>query len=665
MNSVSESTETRPLLDALVWIRLLLERHAARVGGKPFDERVLQAAHDRMQDSQAQDSPIEQLAERFRLSSFERNLLLLCAGMELEASLSQVCPQLLADRCPTFSLALAVLPDAHWSALSPASPLRYWRLIEPGEGTLLTLRPLRIDERILHFLVGIDELDQRLAATLQPLESDLELTQMQLRQAQRLVNAWIDPEATTTALLQVCGASAVERRAVAAEVSAIAELEPWLLQASALPTSAAELETYLRLWEREAALSEFALVVECPERLPEQAAGAGDEPMLQAFLERIEVPALISTQTRRPPVERTSITADLDSRHADRVSEQRQMWHAVLGSDAAPLAGVIERLIFQFSMSSSAIRSAYAEAVSALDPHTTQVTSVTAAEALWQACRAQARPRLDATVQRIDSRATWDDLIGTESQTELLRFIALQVRERSTVYGAWQFSIQGERGLGIAALFTGPSGTGKTLAAEVLAGELKLDLYRIDLSSVVSKYIGETEKNLRSAFDAAEAAGAILLFDEADAIFGKRSEVKDSRDRHANIEVSYLLQRMEAYRGLSILTTNLKDNLDQAFLRRIRFVIDFPFPDAALRARLWERAFPPQTPVTGLDFSRLARLSVAGGDIRNIALNAGFLAAGEASPVSMRHLRAAVRIEFSKLQRPVNEAEIAGWTTNS
>jgi SpoVK/Ycf46/Vps4 family AAA+-type ATPase len=199
------------------------------------------------------------------------------------------------------------------------------------------------------------------------------------------------------------------------------------------------------------------------------------------------------------------------------------------------------------------------------------------------------------------------------------------------------------------------------MAAEVLANELRLDLYRIDLAGVVSKYIGETEKNLRRVFDAAEDGGAVLLFDEADALFGKRSEVKDSHDRYANIEVSYLLQRMEAYRGLAILTTNQKGALDPAFLRRLRFVVQFPFPDAAQRAEIWRRVFPASTPTEGLDLAKLAKLNVAGGNIRNIALNAAFFAAGAGEPVRMSYVREAARIEYAKLERPLTDAEIGGW----
>jgi SpoVK/Ycf46/Vps4 family AAA+-type ATPase len=196
------------------------------------------------------------------------------------------------------------------------------------------------------------------------------------------------------------------------------------------------------------------------------------------------------------------------------------------------------------------------------------------------------------------------------------------------------------------------------MAAEVIANELRLHLYRIDLSSVVSKYIGETEKNLRRLFDAAEDGGAILFFDEADALFGKRSEVKDSHDRYANIEINYLLQRMEAYRGLAILATNLKSALDQAFLRRLRFIVQFPFPGLAERRKIWSGAFPAGAPAEELDFDWLARLNLTGGSIHNVAINAAFSAAGSGQPVRMPVVLDAARAEFRKLERPYNEADL-------
>ena len=252
-------------------------------------------------------------------------------------------------------------------------------------------------------------------------------------------------------------------------------------------------------------------------------------------------------------------------------------------------------------------------------------------------------------------------MVLPDLQRQTLHQIAAHIRHRLVVLDDWDFAGRGGRGTGTAVLFAGPSGTGKTLAAEVIAGALRLDLYRVDLSRTVSKYIGETEKHLSQIFDTAEAGGGVLLFDEADALFGKRSEVKDSHDRHANVEVGYLLQRIEAFRGLAILTTNLKDALDPAFLRRLRFVVQFPFPDAAAREEIWRRAFPARTPTEGLDPAALARLSVPGGVIHNIALAAAFLAADAGRPVRTEHVLAATRAEYLKLERPLTGTEIAGW----
>jgi SpoVK/Ycf46/Vps4 family AAA+-type ATPase len=250
-------------------------------------------------------------------------------------------------------------------------------------------------------------------------------------------------------------------------------------------------------------------------------------------------------------------------------------------------------------------------------------------------------------------------------EMDLLKQIGAQVRQRNMVYVEWGFARKMNRGFSISALFAGDSGTGKTMAAEVIANELRLNLYRIDLSAVVNKYIGETEKNLRRLFDAAEDGGAILLFDEADALFGKRSEVKDSHDRYANVEINYLLQRIESYRGLAILATNMKSALDTAFLRRLRFIVTFPFPGVADRRRLWEKVFLQDDlthglaapPLDRLDYDRLARLNLAGGHIHNVALNAAFMAAHAGTKVNMPLILEAARAEFLKLDRPLNEAD--------
>jgi SpoVK/Ycf46/Vps4 family AAA+-type ATPase len=267
------------------------------------------------------------------------------------------------------------------------------------------------------------------------------------------------------------------------------------------------------------------------------------------------------------------------------------------------------------------------------------------------------RPQLDTLAQRLDPKATWSDIVLPDDQTNLLRQIAGQIGQRSLVYEAWGFRRRMNRGLGIAVLFAGESGTGKTMAAEVIANHLRLNLYRIDLSGVVSKYIGETEKNLRRLFDAAEDGGAILFFDEADALFGKRSQVRDSHDRYANIEINYLLQRVEAYQGLAILATNRKGDLDEAFVRRLRFIVTFPLPGLQERIRIWQKIFPPEVPTTTLDFNRLARFNLTGGSIHNIALNAAFLAAQAGTPVTMPLILSAIRTEFLKADRLLEEAD--------
>jgi len=290
-----------------------------------------------------------------------------------------------------------------------------------------------------------------------------------------------------------------------------------------------------------------------------------------------------------------------------------------------------------------------------------ELSEAAAGDLLMEFCRADSRSALRSLAQAIEAKAGWNDIVLPESSLEVLRAIAAQVRQQGRVLDSWGFAQQTTRGLGISALFHGLSGTGKTLAAEVLARDLKLDLFRIDLSQMVSKYIGETEKNLRTLFDAAENTGAILLFDEADALFGKRSEVRDSHDRYANIEVSYLLQRVESYRGLAILTTNMRAALDAAFLRRISFFVNFPFPDQQQRRAIWQRMFPPQTPCEGLDFDKLSRLNLPGGNIRNIALNAAYIAADRQEPVRMEHLLIASRRECAKIERPLTAAETGAW----
>jgi ATP-dependent 26S proteasome regulatory subunit len=270
---------------------------------------------------------------------------------------------------------------------------------------------------------------------------------------------------------------------------------------------------------------------------------------------------------------------------------------------------------------------------------------------LYAACRNKSHHKLTELAVKIEPHYTWDDLVLPGEKVEQLQELCGQVVHRQRVYGDWGFARKLAHGRGISALFAGPSGTGKTMAAEVIAHELQLDLYKIDLSGVVNKYIGETEKNLAKIFHEAEASNAILFFDEADALFGKRTKISDAHDRYANIETSYLLQRMEAYEGVVILATNLRENMDEAFTRRIKFIVDFPFPDVASRKLIWQTHFPRETPVSAnLDYDWLAQqLQITGGNIKNIVLSAAFCAAAHGGTIDMTHVLHGTRREFEKM----------------
>jgi len=272
---------------------------------------------------------------------------------------------------------------------------------------------------------------------------------------------------------------------------------------------------------------------------------------------------------------------------------------------------------------------------------------------LAESARSQAGTALGRFAQRIPCGHEWSDLVLPADELAQLHDLAGWVDHRETVLDTWGFARHAQAGGGVAALFSGPPGTGKTLAAGLIARKLGYDLYRVDLARVVSKYIGETEKNLDAVFTAAQDAGVVLLFDEADALFGKRSAVQDAHDRYANIEVAYLLQKMEEFDGIAILATNLRDNLDPAFLRRLAFVISFPFPDVPSRRLIWQRLWPDAAPLAdGVDLDVLAaELALPGGHLRNIALAAAHMAAGRADTIGMTDVLAAARREYAKLGR--------------
>ncbi|MBD2363026.1 ATP-binding protein [Anabaena minutissima FACHB-250] len=603
---------------------------------------------------------LEQLCQIFNLSPLERQIVILCAGMEFDRNWGRLCakaqgqPQL---EYPTFSLALSITSSPYWGALTQDAPLRRWRLIEMGSAPALTISPLRLDEQITHYLAGLRPLDERLAQLgASPLQME-NLVPSHTALAEQMANSWVQAsqEQRVLPILQLCGTDAGSKKAIAAHTCQILGLTGYAVTAQNLPRENQQLHLVRCLWEREWRLYRRVMVLDGG-NTTESSEGERENNITQ-LLDTLDAPLIISSLERRRAIQRPLLTLDV---HQPSPAEQRQVWQNTLSEISPDWNGQIDRLVSHFNLNTATIT---ATSWQFKTQHNPADDTAQAFRSLWDACRSQARPRLDELAQRIEATAQWEDLVLPPNELGVLKDIAAHLRQRSKVYEQWGFAAKGGRGLGISAMFAGASGTGKTLAAEVLANTLHLDVYRIDLSAVVSKYIGETEKNLRRVFDAAEGGGVILLFDEADALFGKRTEVKDSHDRHANIEVSYLLQRMESYRGLAILTTNLKASLDQAFLRRIRFIVQFPFPDAKQRAEIWRRVFPSQTPTADLDFEKLAKLSVAGGNIRNIALNAAFVAADADEPVGMKHILQSAKSEYIKMERPLTDVEVKGWVS--
>ncbi|NLU68206.1 ATP-binding protein [Streptomyces sp. HNM0574] len=598
-------------------------------------------------------APLAALVSAFGLSTFERDVLLLCAAAELDPTTAARCAAASGDpdrAHPTFSLALAALAEPHWSALTPVAPLRRWRLVELADETRLTTSRLRVDERVLHFLTGSPYLDPRLHGMLRRAAVPETLPVPHERAAERVAGGWSVRRPDAPFRVELVGGDLRTREDVAASAAAKAGLALYTMTAEDVPTDPGARDAFARLWQREAVLLPAALLLEAGEQEREQAAAT------EAFIASAAVPLAVAAaeprRTDRPRGERVTVPV-LDD------AEQQTLWREAFADVPGLEARQLHDLAAQFHLPPHTVRSA---AVAVRRDLPGPGADGPDAHALaWQAGLSEARIGLDGLGRRIEPQAGWGDLVLAERQLKILREIVAHVRQRARVHQEWGFAGTLRRGLGVTALFAGSSGTGKTLAAEVMARELGLDLFIIDLSQVVSKYIGETEKNLRKVFDAAELGGALLLFDEADALFGKRSEVKDSHDRYANLEVSYLLMRMEAYRGLAILTTNMKKALDTAFLRRIRFVADFPFPTHEERAEIWRRVLPDRAPVKDLDAGALAQLTVAGGSIRNIALSGAFLAAEEGDPLQMRHMLSAARTEYQKLERSLTPSEVRGW----
>ena len=632
-----------------------------------LEERIRRRARGR----RVEELRLFTLAAAFALQPSDVDVLLLCLAPALDLRYERMYAYLQDDvtkKRPSVDLALKVLcPDldgrlALRQRFAAEAPLRRFHLIETYEqqgSTHASLlgRFLRIDDRIAGYLLGQDGLDERLLPFCRLAEAAGEGSRPETDRLVRLL-AGGDGHRESRPLVCLHGAPGVGKletalaicarlgsRALVVECQRLAESEPVAAQ------------TYVDLVFRESALQrastcwvDYEALASSPgqavwARLLERASGAAGP----AFL--------IGGTPWEPGTESLpAVPLNVEIPMPD-TARRAELWRTALSVEEMPTESELLDLAAKFKLGGRQVANAAAGARQRArwrDPE----AAVSLAD-LYAACRAQSSRRVGAVAQKVRVVHNWDDLVLPQDQAETLREICDQARHRALVYETWGFGEKVSLGRGLIVLFAGQSGTGKTLGAEILAGELGLDLFKIDLATVVSKYIGETEKNLDRIFREAENCNAVLFFDEADALFGKRSEVRDSHDRYANIEIAYLLQKMEEYDGMAILATNLRQNLDEAFLRRMHFVVEFPFPEEEYRYRIWQRAFPKLVPMGGdADLGFLARqFKVAGGNIKNIALAAAFLAAAEGRPVSMEHLIRATKREFQKMGKLIVAAD--------
>lgn len=633
----------------------------------------------------ASKSRLSWLAEVYGLDAFDLDVIILALAPELDrryerlyaylqddVTRKSVCVDLVLHLlCPT-----AMDRLARRSHFAPDAPLI-------GEGIIrllpdsLQAQPsllshiLKLDEQILNFLLHQDSLDSRLAAFCKVLPPDFSMPGLPLpiSDHQDLTAFVLQARETAQPLcLYFQGWPGTGKRQTAAALAR--ELEVQLLAVDLSGALAAPLDflLVLKLISRQAWFLDAILYVEGWEELLQEDRLGHYRQLHQALVKVGGISILAGTQPWAP-AGGEALGVMTVTFPVPEVPERSQYWQECLANLGFQIDSMeIDHLAGRFRLTpvqiaDAAILARNLAAWRAQAANAGLEVDLTMAD-LFTAARIQTGHKLGRLAKKIEPRYTWDDIILPDDTMAQLRELCQRVDHHHQVLGQWGFDRKLSLGKGVNALFAGPSGTGKTMAAEIVARQLGLDLYKIDLSGVVSKYIGETEKNLDRIFTAAEDANAILFFDEADALFGKRSEVRDSHDRYANIEVSYLLQKIEEYDGLAILATNLRQHLDESFVRRLAFTVPFPFPDESSRRLIWTRVWPPETPLAeGVDFRFLAsQFNLSGGNIKNIALAAAFLAAADGRLVTRHHLLQATRREYQKMGKMLSEADL-GYCT--
>jgi ATP-dependent 26S proteasome regulatory subunit len=621
---------------------------------------------------------IEELSECWGFTDFDTAVLLLAVAPEVDLRYERIYAYLQDDvtkRRATVDLALNLLCESresrieHRSRFAPEAPLIRSGLLrlsaDPSQGEApLLAHYLQLDERAIRTLMGDDRLDSRLVSfcertSLSPIRSTLVHESEILRRLPAFVSI-VRNDSRPVRVLFSGPATAGKRQAAQAlaETNNATLLTADMERCPAWRTEPVEIASLLK---REATLTHAILFLSGLNPIP------SEEPAARSFLEALTDYAgnlVIASESALLAVLAGSDRFLIIPFTLPAYDTRHEMWTRLTTEGGIAVSGGTLRVLANnFQLAPEQIEAAVNTTRQRLEWRLTASGSLSAedmATELLAAARGQTGLELAALTSKLKPVYRWPDIVLPEDTIAQLKEICQRVVHSHAVLERGGFGKKLSSGKGVAVLFAGPSGTGKTMAAEVIANELGLDLFRIDLSSVVSKYIGETEKNLERIFTAAARSNSVLLFDEADSLFGKRSAVNDAHDRYANVEISYLLQKMEQYEGITILTSNLRGNIDEGFWRRLAFTVHFPFPEESTRLEIWKRIWPAETEVDpDVDFNKLAhRFSLSGGNIRNIGLSAAFLAAAESRPVQMADILHATRREYTKVGKSLTAAEL-------
>ncbi|PSQ19179.1 AAA family ATPase [Halobacteriales archaeon QS_8_69_26] len=661
-----EATPGLYISDAEVDRLLRPDRRRSAAGNPGLRERI-QAVDREIADRRARTAErgtrlrLTALAERFGLDERAVDALLLSVAPELDRKYEKVYAYLQDDitkKRPTAGLILRVLADDERERLrarslfSRSSPLVENALVRlEGADDPLLSRVVTADQRVAEFLLGSDEVDPSIDGAVDAVRPETRVDQLPLDDRTRAQVDRLAPDTASGPVMRyVYGPYGAGKGDV---VEAMCRgVESSLVRADAARLPSTDVPDPLDRLVREARIRGAAIHLRNVHELGEEGQGAD---RLARELDRFEGHVFLTggeEWTLRNGVDRHEFA----TLHVPRpgFARRKELWDR--RADALPDALDTADIAAKFRLTRGQIDDAIDTARAFENGEGLTET------ALYRGCRVQSRQTLGSLARKNETNYGWDDIVLPDDTIQQLREVAAHVKHQGTVYSDWGFEDRFSLGNGLNVLFSGPSGTGKTMAAEIIANDAGLDMFKIDLASVVSKYIGETEENLKQVFDEAEYTDAILFFDEADALFGERSEVSDSQDRYANVEVSYLLQRMEEHDGTVVLATNYKENIDDAFLRRINLNVEFPRPDRESRATIWRMIFPEETPVGNLDVHFLSSFEINGGNIKNVALTASFLAAEDDSDrVEMDHVVRALRRELQKTGRLVNPEEFGQY----